>query len=432
PFPMPQIVLELLVTEEDRSVIEAEMQGGRKVVEKGSDFEARYRRLDLNAEADRIGALIDGRRTASEIAGETSRESFMVFKLLYALQVLGLVREKSSSGLLPAGREKPPVSREVSRPDESGFRPPELPGVVPGLPPSLDPGNDELFDLGEEPVLTHPTSDDEGEEIPPAAMDDETPPVADVVEAYAGAPVEEWDPESAVEPSAESLDPGAIELDRAAEMPRSQAGETYGVSRHPGGGGRKWTSLILILLLAAAAIAVGGWLMFRGEPPAPPVRPKPAVIGLPPTPGELAAVEETENDRAGEPAAAPDVPVAEEAPAAGEVTASPRASSAEEEPDALRRRYLDQAADYARTTPRNGYTVQFELVCETSSVTVAIQHGGERVWFVSKEYGGRQCFRVFWGRYPDAESAARAADEIPARLRGSNPVVLAVAEVIGQ
>ncbi|MBW3670534.1 MAG: hypothetical protein KY432_02545 [Acidobacteria bacterium] len=88
------------------------------------------------------------------------------------------------------------------------------------------------------------------------------------------------------------------------------------------------------------------------------------------------------------------------------------------------------AREYASGADAVPYTLQFEIVCETSSVSLALEYGSSSVWFVPIEYQGRPCYRVFWGRYQDEQSAAAAVDEIPRELRGSRPVVVRPGRVI--
>jgi len=92
--------------------------------------------------------------------------------------------------------------------------------------------------------------------------------------------------------------------------------------------------------------------------------------------------------------------------------------------DALRARYDSMARDFA-AQPGGTYTVQFELVCETASVTRAIAEAGSKVWFVPMSYRGRPCYRVFWGRYDSSAEAGVAAKQLPAGL-GATPVVVKI------
>jgi len=82
------------------------------------------------------------------------------------------------------------------------------------------------------------------------------------------------------------------------------------------------------------------------------------------------------------------------------------------------------ARDFAAQTGGT-YTVQFELVCETASITRAIAEAGSKVWFVPISYRGRPCYRVFWGRFDTSAEASAAAKQLPAGL-GATPVVVKI------
>ena len=93
--------------------------------------------------------------------------------------------------------------------------------------------------------------------------------------------------------------------------------------------------------------------------------------------------------------------------------------------DATQQKYAAMARDFA-AKPGGAYTVQFELVCETASVTRALRDGGANVWFVTTTYRNRPCYRVFWGRYDTQAAAAAASKNIPSSLAGSVPVVVRI------
>ena len=100
-------------------------------------------------------------------------------------------------------------------------------------------------------------------------------------------------------------------------------------------------------------------------------------------------------------------------------------SSAEKPSDNNRGRYDAMAKDFARNASGN-FTVQFELVCQTSSLAKAVAAGGSTVWFVPTTYRGQSCYRVFWGHFDTRESAVAALQRIPSALSGSTPVVVSV------
>jgi septal ring-binding cell division protein DamX len=91
--------------------------------------------------------------------------------------------------------------------------------------------------------------------------------------------------------------------------------------------------------------------------------------------------------------------------------------------DALRAHYDEMARKFA-AQPTGNYTVQFELVCESASLTTAVKQGGTNIWFVPFSYRGRPCYRVFWGHYATQAEATAAKGSIPATLRGSAAAVV--------
>jgi septal ring-binding cell division protein DamX len=85
-------------------------------------------------------------------------------------------------------------------------------------------------------------------------------------------------------------------------------------------------------------------------------------------------------------------------------------------------RYDAMARDYAANATGN-FTVQVQILCETSNLDKAMRDGGERVWFVPQTIGARSCYRVFWGRFATRDAAQQAMSEIPASLRDRSSAV---------
>src|SRR6266478_2275754 len=105
-FSLSQIIVELVVTDNDRSKSEQAMESGNAVFEKAANFDDAFRRLGLNEDAEQIVAQIDGVSTAAEVAGRSGKEVFNVYKLLEALRLLHLVTRA----------DKPPAEHEVYAP----------------------------------------------------------------------------------------------------------------------------------------------------------------------------------------------------------------------------------------------------------------------------------------------------------------------------
>src|SRR5436190_23141580 len=83
-FPLPQVILEYVVTDSDRSKFEQAMDGGAAVFAKTPEFDDAYHRLGLNEDADAIVAEIDGEKSAADIAAASGSEAFNVYKLIEA------------------------------------------------------------------------------------------------------------------------------------------------------------------------------------------------------------------------------------------------------------------------------------------------------------------------------------------------------------
>lgn len=382
-FHLPQILLELVVTDPDRAAVERLVEGGTVVFTKPGNFRERFERLALNEDADAIAEKIDGERTAAEIAASSGLETFAVYKLLLALEKLGLLRSSRPEGTL------------------------EVLGAGVALRPLIDgplePPLGALAGLEDEPPTPTggATFDDDAVEIRP-------------------------DPEWEAPPAGEQLldrEPGLTAGGEAVERGRS---------------GRNGLLLILILLVVLGG---GAWVGYRWLAPGEATEPAGAGAEMEQQPVEPSTASETTEIPFEPPLESPSTgTVAEQTPAEAQtprVTTAPAVSEVApppvtpvaESPDPLRRRYQEMAERFSVENRATEYTVQFEIVCETDSVTKALAVS-EKVWFVPIRYRERPCFRIFWGRYSNREEAERARGEIPAAFRGSGPVVVRPREIL--
>lgn len=113
-FPLPQILVELIVTEADRQRFERAMDGGAAVFAKTGDFDDVFRRLGLNDEAEAIAAQVDGEQTASEVALSSGKDTFNVYKLLDALATLRILQRAEKAQVTPQVAAVPvPVDDEL-------------------------------------------------------------------------------------------------------------------------------------------------------------------------------------------------------------------------------------------------------------------------------------------------------------------------------
>jgi septal ring-binding cell division protein DamX len=478
-FPLQQVLLELIVTDPDRTKFERAMDGGFSIFERSPNFDDAFRRLGLNEDAEAIVAHIDGTNTAAEIASASGKDAFNVYKLLEALRVLGLV-------------EKPEVSPEVSAPalppDEWTLDDEPAGTAAPAMnafdePPGID--------------LDAPTVARTSSEMP--AWDDE--PQHDILAATAPMPamVPPMETTSTSELGAEpewGFDEAQIETARRASVPMHGDEEVPVVDDVPR---RKepsniWGALMLAtLLVVIAAAGWFGWQWWQGRnapqpalvtrPVTPPLRPAitppasatasaptetiakttpptttttttpivapPVTASVPPQTASIAPKPAT--PKPAPPRTTSSTPLPLVRPKSTTTTATATAPRLERNAngsttitnttggnkpaaaapvtaatsDANRSRYDAMAKDFA-AQPNGKFTVQFEIVCETASVTKALRDGGSNVWFTSMSFRGKPCFRVFWGRYDTRDAASAAVAQLPASLRGGGASVVAI------
>jgi hypothetical protein len=383
---LPQIILELIVTDTDRASVEQQIEGGSLGFSRTPAFEERYAKLALNEDADRIVAEIDGDRTAAEIAAASQLETFAVYKLLLALEALGMVKRDKSQPSLEV-----PLAGMAAYDFENE--------TVDRTPPT----EDDLSDHFRDDSLGDPMSVPLGGTVPAA-----TTPMA-------------WDSGEATEP---------LDRELKGETPVANEADEARFRREAS---RNSMLMVLLLIVGMGVIAYFGYRWWSGresravvdtqpaesieqvaeEPEMPPAD-EPVVVTLPPADEPLAA-----------PAPVQPVPATPMAPSDLVTAPAPETS-----PDPVRARYDSMAQGFARDNASVPFTVQFGILCETTSVTRSLSEGGESVWFIPIRYRDRPCFRVFWGKYDTREAAERAKIAIPAPLRGSEPAIVRPRELL--
>ncbi|HET7710847.1 MAG TPA: hypothetical protein VFL80_02865, partial [Thermoanaerobaculia bacterium] len=420
-FPLPQVVVEVIVTDQDRTRYEQILDGGRAVFEKAPGFDEQFATLGLNDDAVQISDLV-GDRSAAEIAAATGKDDFNVYKLLHALAVLGLLQrradraetEEASPAFAGFEPEAPPADEGVwQTADESGFRFEDTP--IESDTPSVVEEQAEVLSAEPEPV-----------DLPP-------PPIEPAAPALPTKEVEKdsWGfDEAQVETAARGIappPPGAARNRRETDALRPEPAPLRGsMERTP-----RSTAPVAIALVLLLAVAVAAWLWWRGRDQSAATAPQARTQVATSTAGEPAvtagtATQPATETRGGDARSVPETsPAPAGVPPAVAPTATAASSTAVARPPAGDDRYLAMAKDFAETATGN-FTVQFELVCRSASLEKAIRAGGAKVWFVPTSYRGQTCYRVFWGSYPTREAAAAATREIPGVLRGTKPVVVAV------
>lgn len=507
-FSLSQIIVELVVTDSDRSKSEQAMESGNAVFEKAANFDDSFRRLGLNEDAEQIAAQIDGVSTAAEVAGRSGKEVFNVYKLLEALRLLRLVNRVGKPTAVHEVYAPSPATAEwdVENPDftlddvapaaaaaavlpqwaPAGSATMEIPAVhapaswtPPG--PAPKPPSSSVWD--------EPDDSLGGTEIAPPPLAPAAEPQWGFDDAQIEAARRAAVPVHGKEEVPTSIEPPAMKPPK----PRSRIGFLL--------------TTLVILILAGAAYPAWQWWQSRSEP-------EPVVVARhhPPklhpggsqattTPATLTAttattvttatatvpppvVQSTTTPTHTTTTAAPPLVVhtttvppsvahtttapplvhstttptpvvhtttaAPKAPlriasrpivpppvtstqpthlqrtsAGATITNAPSSGSASSPAagsDAARAKYDGMARDFA-AQKGGSYTVQFELVCETASITRALDEVGDKVWFVPTSYRGKPCYRVFWGRF-NSSAEANAATK-PAAL-GKAPVVVKI------
>ncbi|MFN2442755.1 MAG: DUF4388 domain-containing protein [Thermoanaerobaculia bacterium] len=386
---LPQIILELIVTDSDRSAVEKRVDGGNPVFARTALFDDRYARLALNEDADRIVAEIDGDRTAAEIAAASKLETFAVYKLLLALESLGMLQ-----------RDKTQPSLEVSTLG------------APASAAAFESDPDERVLSSEDDLSAHFSDETFGD---PLSMPIETSIPA------ASAPTD-WDAADTPEGLDQEVDP-----DPGVATAANDARYRHESSRN---------SILMLgaLLVTMGVLAFFGYRWWSGQetPAEVETAPVTSIEELEPEASEPPSEEGlASNDAPIDPPLAAPAPVQPlpATPPPATATVAPPVSPPAGSTDPLRERYQSMADEFARERASVGYTVQFEIVCETASVTRALREGGDQVWFVPIRYRERPCFRVFWGRYDTREAAESAKGQIPASLSGSGPTIVRPGEV---
>jgi hypothetical protein len=412
-FPLQPILLEVVVTDQDRQKFDRAMDGGNAVFTKSDDFDFAWARLGLNEDAEAIAMWIDGTHSAAEIASLSGKDAFNVYKLLHALALLGIVKSTPAEDLA------------VGVADASDA------WMEPAPPPEPEP----------QPVATPVRSafDDEPEPEPEPQREPAPPPIAP--------------PHYDQEPNW-GFDEAQIETARAATEEEPAEAIVAKASKP-----NRWIALlfaaVVLIGLVFGGFTAWNWWQARNAQQTtapspvkvtalPVVRAKRAPVQPPVTTVTTATATTSSPTTATAPAPMVVKPVVTPPPTTkpatamtvtpsttqvtrnAEGTATITNTAAGGSNDVERAHYNAMAKTFALQPSTGAYTIQFELVCETASLTKAIRDGGSSVWFTPISYRNRPCYRVFWGHYPTKDEATRGAREIPLALRGASPVVVKV------
>lgn len=462
-FPLPQLLVELIVTEQDRQKFERELDGGSAVFAKAGDFDEVFGRLGLNEDAEAIVAQVDGTRSASEVASSSGKDAFNVYKLLQALATLGILTKPQVTPELSFSTED--IAADASDAWDLSSSPAfELDDVTTQVvpQPTLEmPAEEMTFDADETAAMSSPLQaplagrsawdDDEEEPVGTPAETSrmpawDTPPPA--VVAPIQVPVE---PPAEAEEEQWGFDEAQIETAQRAATPAPPPlpPPVYGAkpAARPvvkSGGGKRtmlWLMLLLVLLAAAGGYAAYLWLQRPTEPQVAERRPvtPPAVQGDAPvapaaTPADTGTIVEapvtntaTTDTTTTTAAPAPQpMTITSTAPANVPPTAT-TTTAVEPLPAVIPKNggstRLDQLARDFAANPQGNFTVQIQILCDPGNVEKAMRQGGGQVWFVPQTIKGRSCYRVNYGRFATRAEASQAMGNVPAALRDPNAAV---------
>src|SRR3954452_5566286 len=289
-FPLSQIIVELVVTDTDRTKSEQAMESGNAIFEKAPGFDDAFRRLGLNEDAEQIVAQIDGNSSAADVAARSGKDIFNVYKLLEALRMLKLITRTG----------KPPAEHEVFGGDAWNIENPDftVDDVAPTIPvavvdtPRVDSATMEIPALHVDSPRTS-VWDDPVDDDPFSATEVAPPPITPAAEPQWG------------------FDEAQIEAARRAAVPLHANGDVPTspmTSDVPPPEPRKRSMLMpLLLLLLVAAGAYGGWSWWQKRQSAKPRTPiataKP--IATPPVTNTAAAPAVTAKNAGVSPATPP-------------------------------------------------------------------------------------------------------------------------------
>lgn len=445
-FPLPQVLVELIVTDQDRQKFERAMDGGAAVYAKAGDFDDVFRKLGLNEQAEAIIRQIDGTKSVSEVATTSGGETFNVYKLLNALATLGILNRVDQPSAQPEFALDDFASAGVADAADVWNEPPQ---------PQPAP----TFELDEAEALAQPTLeiqipsdeptasawDEEEEEIAPEPVSEATPermPAWDVPLRTPAPPPIPAHVEPAVDADEEQwgFDDAQIEtVRRATTAPPAKApvikqgGRRYGLI----------IALLVIAILGAAGYFGYDYWLKRKEAEqqaatAPVRRPAPRPQPAPATPPQTMTIVDapttattTTTVAAIDTAATQTTPPAvqtDTGAALPRVTPKPLVVAATPTPEPplatgdIKARYDAMAREFA-ANPTGNFTVQVQILCDPANVAKAMSAGGSNIWFVPQTIGARSCYRVFWGRYNTRDEAQQAMAAIPADLRDRNSAV---------
>lgn len=456
-FPLPQLLVEMIVTDQDRGKFERSLDSGAVVFTKAPGHEEMFRKLGLNEDAEAVMAQVDGERQATEVAAASRQETFNAFKLLHALSVLGILQRSSApAGSLGFASAGVADAADVWGGGEASGMQFQLDDAATPATPSFAMNDDELAPvpgladpaLGDSASFSSPSWESPAPSVAPPASSFATEPEASAVPGdqlswgFDGAQVAAAHEVSiapppvapAVVPPAFTPPPPSVAKPRApmggeGTMPRRGIGETTtrrAVTPVKKKAPRYGLLIAVMAIFVIAALGYFGYTWWSGREAAvaQPSQPGPRTATAAPATAPPPVAEATQTPA---PRSAPATSTA--APPAtatvGEAARAPQASrGGQTVPQGERARFDAMAREFA-ANPSGNFTVQFAIVCDPSNVGKALRSSSD-VWFAPIRLKERACFRMFWGRYGTRAEGEAAMTRLPRELRESRPAVVGI------
>ena len=293
-FALPQVLVELIVTEQDRARFERALDGGEAVFVKTADFDEVWRKLGLNEDAEAIAVEIDGVKNATTVATASGRDTFNVYKLLHALATLGVLSRADkphadsqfalddfgSAGVADAAdvwnNPDPELTDADFAPEPSFQLDDAAPTVQVPIPaaPAYAPTYTAPSYHDEPAVSASSSAWDDADELPiSATTETPTPPAKMPVwnEPAASRPAPPPIVSSSIDEPQWGFDEAQLEAARAASAPAASRGNVSmrGKGKQPG---RYGLLVVLMVLAILGAAGYYGYLWWKGrQTPATPL-----------------------------------------------------------------------------------------------------------------------------------------------------------------
>ncbi|MBK5258960.1 MAG: hypothetical protein JJE51_05150 [Thermoanaerobaculia bacterium] len=441
-FPLPQLIVEMTVTETERQKFERALESGGVVFEKTPLFDQTFSRLGLNEDADAISSQIDGFRTAAEVAAASKQDTFNAYKLLHALSLLGLIqRPQTGYGVISSPADLSFESDGVADAADAWGSAPQFelddeppPAAIPDFSAPANNASPSGFVVTSEIA---PTIEMKSPVIPPPAAVSLPPlvtslPPLDLDRNRVEVP--EWGfDEAQIDAARKATE--SRPLPASIRTPQSQSSREPMRRAQPKPKRSYGFLVTLMVLFILAGLGYFGYQWWIGREPVTVTNPLPPRVVTSPSTTTTTTTESVPSATIVESAPPPATTTAPALTTSTTATIAPPPRPQVVTPrgtppppaatgDATRDRYDAMAREFA-ANPRANFAVQVAIVCDPANVQKALRNS-DAVWFIPISLKGRSCYRMFWGRYETRSAAEKGMSSLPASLREGTPAVVTV------